>query len=247
MAFSAAGPPIAVRARPMTGGGLLTTGLAWATLLAASANSLPSHLTLGDALRLFRERGFDLIIAEAQVESAQGDLNIAGAVPNPSLGLSFGHAFTYQPDSSDPTNACSQSNATCTANTIGAALNDQSAISDSLLGKRGLRLRVAKAALAAARQSRVDAQRTLEFQVKQQYMQAVLARDQLDFALEVQRSSTQTLKLNETRYQKGAISEADVAKVEVAKLEADQAVANARSALRVAKSNLAFLLGVRGA
>jgi cobalt-zinc-cadmium efflux system outer membrane protein len=110
-----------------------------------------------------------------------------------------------------------------------------------------LRLQVARAALAAARQSRRDAQRTLEFQVKQQYTQAVLAHDQHDFALEVQASLTQTLKLNQTRYEKGAISEADVAKVETAKLESDQAVANARQALRIAKANLAFLLGVRGA
>jgi cobalt-zinc-cadmium efflux system outer membrane protein len=232
----------------MLGVGLSAIPFLLATATADPAQvSIPSHVALTDALRIFRERGFDLIIAEAQVESAEGDLKVAGAVPNPSVGFNFGHVFTYQPDSSDPNNACSQSNATCTANTIGIDLNDQNAISQSLFGKRGLRMRVARAALAAAKNSRADAQRTLEFQLKQQYMQAVLAHDQLDFALEVQKSSEQTLKLNQTRYDKGAISEADVDKVEVAKLEADQAVANARSALRVAKANLAFLLGARGA
>jgi cobalt-zinc-cadmium efflux system outer membrane protein len=211
-----------------------------------TGTSLPAQLSLADALRLFHERGFDLLLAEAQIESAQGDLGIAGAIPNPSLGVNFGHAFTYQPDSSDPSNACSQSNATCTANTIGFDLNDQNAISESLSGKRGLRQRVARAALAAARLGRADAERTLTFQVKQQYMQAVLSRAQLTFALEVQSSAAFTLKLNQTRYDKGAISEADVAKVEVSKLEADQAVATARQALLTAKANLAFLLGTRG-
>jgi cobalt-zinc-cadmium efflux system outer membrane protein len=231
----------------MVGGALFASSFLWAMVVVPTNEvPLPSHVTLADALRIFRERGFDLIIAEAQVDSAEGDVKVAGAVPNPSVGVSFGHAFTYQPESSDPSNSCSNSNASCTSNTIGLDLSDQAAISDTLSGKRGLRLRVAKAALVAARQSRVDAQRTLEFQVKQQYLQAVLARDQLDFQLEVQKSYEQTLKLTQTRFDKGAISEADVAKVEVAKLEADQSAANARSALRVARANLAFLIGVRG-
>jgi cobalt-zinc-cadmium efflux system outer membrane protein len=114
-------------------------------------------------------------------------------------------------------------------------------------GKRGLRLKVARAALEAAHQGRADAQRTLEFQVKQQYIQAVLARDVLDFSLEVQKSTTKTFELGQLRYEKGAISEADEAKIEAAKLEADQTVATARQGLEVAKLGLAFLLGVRGA
>jgi cobalt-zinc-cadmium efflux system outer membrane protein len=167
---------------------------------------------------------------------------VAGAIPNPALGLSYSHTFTYQPNDT----SCAQSNATCSVDGFAINLSDQAALFDSLTGKRGLRLRVARTALDAARHGRADAQRTLEFQLKQQYIQAVLARDQLDFALEVQTSTTQTLRLNETRYEKGAISEADVAKVETAKLEADQAVSTARQALLAARLGLAFLLGVRG-
>jgi cobalt-zinc-cadmium efflux system outer membrane protein len=204
--------------------------------------TLPAHLGLDDAVQIFRQHGFGLLVAEAAVTSAEGDVRVAGAIPNPSLGPSFAHAFTYNPN--DP--SCVQSNATCSANIYSIDLSDQAALSTVLSGKRGLRLKVAKAALAAARQSRVDAQRTLEFQVKQQYIQAVLARNELDFAIEVQASSAQTLQLNQTRYEKGAISEVDVAKVEVAKLEADQAAAAARQALEVAKANLGFLIGVRG-
>jgi cobalt-zinc-cadmium efflux system outer membrane protein len=213
-------------------------------LLAAeigSQTTLPRRLTLDDALRIFRAHGLDLVIAEASVTASEGDVTAAGAVPNPSLGLSFSHTFTYHPN--DP--SCAQSMATCSANGLGVDLNDQNAIEDTLSGKRGLRLRVARAALQAVRQGRADIGRTLEFQVKQQYIQAVLAQDQLDFAREVQKSMTTTLELTRVRYDKGAISEADEAKVETAKLEADQVVsANAR-ALEVAKIGLAYLLGVR--
>lgn len=228
--------------------GLLVMLLVLGTWQGARAQSvppspdLPAVLTLEDALQIFHAHGLDLIIAEAAVNSAEGDVRVAGAVPNPVLGPSRSHAFTYEPN--DP--SCAENHATCSVNGFGVDLNDQAALFDTLSGKRGLRLRVARAALAAARQSRVDAERNLDFLVKQQYIEATLARASLDFAIEVQESATKTFDLNHVRYQKGAISEADEARVEAAKLEADQAVATARQALEVAKLGLAVLLGVRG-
>jgi len=210
---------------------------------AALSPVLPPVVSLDDALRIFHGHGLDLLLAEATVEGAEGDLRAAGAIPNPVLGLSGNHTFTYQPGTAAD---CAAGGATCSVNGFGIDLGDQAALSDSLSGKRGLRMRVARAALAASRQGRLDAVRTLEFQVKQQYIQATLAQDQLDFALEVARGSTRIFDLTHIRYQKGAISEADEARVEAAKLEADQAVSTARQALEAAKLGLAFLLGVRG-
>jgi outer membrane protein, heavy metal efflux system len=207
---------------------------------------LPEKLLLDDALRIFRERGFDLILAEAAVESADADVRTSGAVINPQFGVTYSHVFTYNPHTSDPNSSCSASNANCTTNGFALDLNDRAAIADVLSGKRGLRLKVARAALWAARQARADAQRTLELSLKQEYIAAVLARDVLDFSLEVQKSTEKTFELGKLRYEKGAISEADEAKIEAAKLEADQAVATARQALEVAKLGVAFLLGVRG-
>jgi cobalt-zinc-cadmium efflux system outer membrane protein len=155
----------------------------------------------------------------------------------------YSHAFNYDPLIVCPPSAGGQ----CSADTHTITASDNAALEDSLSGKRYLRLKVARAALAAARQTRADAQRTLEFQVKQTYMQAVLARDVLDFALEVQKSNSQTLDKVRLRFEKGAISEADEAKIETAKLESDQAVDAATQVLRLAKVSLAFLLGVRGA
>jgi cobalt-zinc-cadmium efflux system outer membrane protein len=200
--------------------------------------TLPDSLTMEDAVRIFRQRGLDLLIADAAVTSAEGDLKIAGAVPNPNW--SVAPSYTFFPPTNSQTN---QSNPNWG---ITVGLGDSNAIEDSLSGKRWLRLKVARAALAAARMSRADAQRTLELGVKSQYLQAVLARDSLDFALLVQNGMNQVFQLNQTRYNAGAISEADLAKVETAKLEADQAVDAALQALRAAKVQLAFLLGVRG-
>ncbi len=199
------------------------------------ATTLPEMLTLDDALKIFRARGLDLLIADAAVQSAEGDTKIAGAIPNPSISVGWLHAF-FNTGASMFTGA----------DGVSLGLGDSAAIENSLSGKRGLKLAVADSALKVARLSRSDAQRTLEFQVKQVYIQAVLARDALDFALEIQKSNDQTFNLNQLRFQKGAISEADEAKVEATKLESDQAVDSATQALRVAKVSLAFLLGVRG-
>jgi outer membrane protein, heavy metal efflux system len=55
------------------------------------------------------------------------------------------------------------------------------------------------------------------------------------------------LDLMQARNNAGAVSDADVLRVKTAKLEADQAVDQARQNERVAKVSLAFLLGVRSA
>jgi cobalt-zinc-cadmium efflux system outer membrane protein len=208
---------------------------------------LPQALTLDDALRIFRQRGLDLLIAEAAVQSAEGDVRIAHQVYNPNLAYTYSHIFNYDPAivcPPDPTNPAGA--AACSAEVHALTLGDNAALVDVLSGKRGLRIAVAEAALKAAKMARADAQRTLEFQVKEAYLNAVLARDNLDFALEVQKGATQTYDLMHLRYQAGAISEADEAKVETAKLEADQAIDSGAQALRVAKLGIAFLLGVRG-
>ncbi|MCU1279463.1 MAG: Heavy metal efflux outer membrane protein, CzcC family, partial [bacterium] len=199
---------------------------------------LPDPLTLDSALDLFRKRGLDLLISDAAVASAEGDIRIAGAVPNPNWSLFGSYSFTYDANASNSSLESPWG--------VTAGLGDSNALVDSLSGKRWLRLKVARAALAAARMSRADAQRSLELAVKTAYITAVQARDNLDFALQVQQGGNQIFQLNQTRYNAGAISEADLAKVETMKLEADQAVDASGQALRAAKVQLAFLLGVRG-
>src|SRR6266853_2064978 len=118
--------------------------LALAFLLAAAAEpGLPPVLTLPEALRLFRERSFDLLLADAQVAAARGDQAAAGAVPNPALSGSVGRSFGY-----DAT-ACPG----CSALSLGAGISDQAAVSELLSGKRGLRVDAARAAAEAARLS----------------------------------------------------------------------------------------------
>ncbi len=206
---------------------------------------LPAQLTLDQSVQLLRNRSLDLLIAEASVRSAEGDVGIAGAVPNPALSLGYGRIFNYDPTNNPnakPPVICSG----CDNNQYTVGVSDQAAIEDSVSGKRDLRLQVANRALAAARLTRVDALRTLEFQVKSAYTQVVQAQRALSFSKDVQATNQRTLELFQTRLRSGAINEGDLARVETQKLEADQAVDSALESLRQARVGLAFLLGVRG-
>ena len=195
---------------------------------------LPARLTLADALRILRERGLDLLIADAAIASAEGDVTVAGAIQNPNVsgGLyrSFFSGHLYESH-------------------LGwfVGVGDSNAIEDVLAGKRGLRQEVARQALAAARLSRADAQRTLELAVAQLYTQVAAAEAAVTFSREVQKSTAKSDDLTKVRFHAGAISEAEAGKIHITKLEADQAVATALQGMAQAKAALAFVLGVRGA
>jgi cobalt-zinc-cadmium efflux system outer membrane protein len=206
---------------------------------------LPQLLTFDDALRIFHTRGLDLLIAEAAVRNAEGAVKVAGAVPNPVVTGSVGNAFTYSTSSASLSN-CRQSGAECSPWIFNVGISDQAGLEDALSGKRDLRLKVARNALAAAKMSRVDAERTIAFQVKSAYVQVAQAVLAYKFAKEVADTNAKTLDLFQTRFRSGAINEGDLARIETQKLESDQALDQASYALREMRVALAFLIGVRG-
>jgi cobalt-zinc-cadmium efflux system outer membrane protein len=219
-------------------------GHAGAEIVPAAAE-LPQLLTFDDALRIWRAHGLDLLLAEAAVKNAEGGVLVAGAIQNPVATATVANAFTYQWTKSSDFD-CNHFGAVCTPWGYSFGLNDSAAIEDALSGKRDLRLKVARNAYAAAKMSRADATRTIGLQVKSAYIQVAQAQLALRFAKDVATSQVTTLKKFQDRYKAGAISEGDLERIEVTKLEADQAVNSAESTLRQARAALAFLLGVRG-
>ena len=196
---------------------------------------VPAELTLSAALALYRSAGLDLLLADAAVDSAAADLRSAHAVANPSLGFTGGKSFVCE-------GPCRWSGPPLWA----FALGDQGALMDWVVGKRGLRIEVAEAGLRSARALRVDTERATGSALKQQFVVTLVAQEAVRFARETGTAATDQLKLTQRRYQSGAISEADLARVQTAKLEVDQAITQAEINLVQAKASLAFLLGVRG-
>jgi cobalt-zinc-cadmium efflux system outer membrane protein len=208
---------------------------------------LPLTLSLDQSVQILKSRSLDLLIAEAAVRNAEGDVGVAGFVPNPSLNVGYGRTLGgYPTDGTCPNPGSGPVVTGCSPDQWTVGINDNAAIEDSIVGKRDLRLRVANRALAAAKMSRNDALRTIEFQVKSAYAQVVQAQRGVAFAKEVQATNVKTLELFQTRMKSGAINEGDLARIETQKLEADQAVDAALESVRQARVALAFLLGVRG-
>ncbi len=205
-----------------------------------AAPQLPAKLTLVQAIDILHKHGLDLLIAEAAIQGAEGEVTTANAIPNPALSVNYGpYAFYYS--------CTNMTGCTRPPSSISVELSDQAAIEDTLSGKRRLRGEVASAALQAARLSRTDADRTLVFQVKAQFEQVLLAQAALRFAQDT--ADANTLMLDKAQKQRDAdkIQRPDLLRVKVAKLESDQAVDQARQGLRKTRAQLAFLLGVRTA
>jgi len=224
---------------------------------------LPQTVSLDDALKIFRARGFGLLIADASVVSAEGAERAASYVPNPQLGLGYGRVLNYNtttPGSAAvpitnvngaATNLVLPATAGvtcsgCSANQYTISLSDQAAIEDSIVGKRHLRVKVAHAALEAAKLSRADAERTLSLQLKSAYFQVVQAEAAYEFTKDVEQAASHELDLNKERLAAGKINDGDFERIRQTALEAQQAVDTSFQTLRQNKVALAFLLGVRG-
>jgi cobalt-zinc-cadmium efflux system outer membrane protein len=197
---------------------------------------IPSPLSLDEALRLLRTRGLDMLVAEASVRTAEGNLQSAAALANPQVSITSGPMLNYSASGAGCT-GCSQA-------VINWSVGDNAAIVGAIAGKRNLGVAAARAALAAARLSRADALRKLELQVKQQYAQVVLQAETLDLDRDIQKSLGATLQVSRLRYPR-VLDEGGLSRIEVQKLEGDQAVTSDVQTLRQAKTVLAFLLGVR--
>jgi outer membrane protein, heavy metal efflux system len=210
------------------------------------AADLPQMIRLDDALKVFRARGFGILLAEASVVSAEGVERAAAFVPNPQLNVGYGRVFNYPTNGTCPGSIPAMPILGCSPDSWTVGLSDNAAIEDSLSGKRNLRVKVARSALAAAKLSRKDAERTLTFQVKSAYFQVVQARAAYEFAKDVLQASQHELDLNQERLTSGKINDGDFERIRQTTLEAMQGVDTASQNLRQTKVALGFFLGVRG-
>jgi cobalt-zinc-cadmium efflux system outer membrane protein len=201
--------------------------------------SIPERLTLPQAEDIFLSRGLDLLIAQYGAEGVEGDLRAAGAHPNP--GIDFG--VLYTPSLKRDVIYSGINTSSLWGFTIG--VNDNAAIMDQLSGKRSLRIDATSKALAAARFNVADVKRLELSQLRQAYTAAVMARLNVDAARDSFDTFDKQLKLNQKRYDEGAINGLDLSRVIQAQLEAIQALDQAESGQKQAMATLMFLLGVR--
>lgn len=198
----------------------------------------PQVMTLDAVLAVFRAQGFDLMMAEGEVLGSRGDARAAGAWANPLVMGSVSHAGRPYRESACPPGQCSATGFTFN-------VTDQAGIVDVATGKHHLRAKAARLAADAAQYGLSDARRQLEAAVKTQFLAVALDQAEVEFSEVTLRSYDEGLGLFKDRYEAGDISEADLTRVEVEELEAQQRRDAARAALEDDRATLAMLMGYR--
>ncbi|HET9365989.1 MAG TPA: TolC family protein [Candidatus Angelobacter sp.] len=109
--------------------------------------------------------------------------------------------------------------------------------------KRQNRLRAARDQTAVTTAQVADTERTLVFNVAQQFINVLLANSTLQFAQEDLNSFQQTVNISEQRYRAGDISEGDYLKIKLQLLQFQTDVSSARVAKAQALGSLRQLIG----
>jgi len=109
--------------------------------------------------------------------------------------------------------------------------------------KRQRRLQAARDATAVTRAQVADAERTLAFNVGQQFVSVLLAESTLQFALQDLKSFQQTVDIAAAQYKAGYIGEGDYLKIELQLLQFQTDVSSARLAKVQALVGLRQFLG----
>jgi cobalt-zinc-cadmium efflux system outer membrane protein len=109
--------------------------------------------------------------------------------------------------------------------------------------KRQHRLQAAQDTTSVTRAQVTDAERTLAFNVGQQFISVLLAESSLRFALQDLQSFQQTVDIGQAQYKAGYISEGDYLKIKLQLLQFQTDVSSARLARVQALVDLRTLLG----
>ncbi len=109
--------------------------------------------------------------------------------------------------------------------------------------KRQSRLQAARDQTAVTRAQVTDAERTLAFNVGQQFVSVLLAESTLQLALEDLKSFQTTVDISESQFKAGAISEGDYLKIRLQFLQFQTDVSSARLAKAQALIGLREMLG----
>jgi outer membrane protein, heavy metal efflux system len=217
--------------------------LAWASLVGALilpgtvARAAPPqtgasvHLTLDEAIHLAVEHNPALKAAQTQIEQSQADEITASIRPNP--------VFTYDDLFVPivPSQFTGSNINNITEFDAGASFTWERG------HKRQARIRAARDQTTVTRSVVQDQARTLSYNVAQQFVAALLAQSQLQFARQDLKSFHQTLETSESQYKAGAISEGDLLKIKLQMLQFQTDVSSARLALVQALASLRELVG----
>ncbi len=197
----------------------------------AAAQGSP-RVTLDEAIDLALAHSHTLKAARTQIDQNKAQEVTAALRPNPSLNWDALFVPLFSPSD-------------LTSETLNSLTEFDVGVSYLIERgkKRQRRIDAAKDATAVTRDQVNDNERTLVFNVAQQFIQAQLAESTLDFAQKDLDSFQQTARIGEEQYKVGDISEGDLLKIKLQMLQFQTDVSSAQVAKAQALAMLRQLLG----
>jgi cobalt-zinc-cadmium efflux system outer membrane protein len=211
---------------------LLLTALACLAPGVARAQAPPAvKVDLDQAIQLALQHNHSLLAARTGILQSQAEEITAAIRPNP--------VFTYDdlfiPITPNDFNSTTLNQVT--------EFDLSAAFTWERGHKRDARIEAAKDTTTVTRSQVFDNERTLTFNVAQQFVNALLAKSTLDFARQDLDSFQKTVDISESEYKAGAISEGDYLKIKLQLLQFQTDVSSAQLALVQAMAGLRQFLG----
>ena len=204
--------------------------LAFMFLSGLSMGQAATQITLDQAIDLAMKNSPTIRAARTQIDQNKAQETTANLRPNPVLSWDTQFLPFFTPSGFDNL--------------------DQTGQFDVGIGylfergrKRQARLKAAQDQTSVTGATVADNERTLRFNVAQQFVNALLAKSNLEFAVQDLNTFSQTVKINEDRYKAGDISKNDFLKIKIQLLQNETAVATAQLAKAQALITLRELIG----
>lgn len=194
-------------------------------------SATPVILDLDQAIQLALAHNHALKAAQSQIPQSQAEEITAAIRPNPV----FTYDDLYIPLSPSELNSTNLDN--LTEFDVGAAFTWERG------HKRAARIEAAKDQTTVTRSQVYDNERTLTFNVAQQFVNLLLAKSTLDFARQDLDSFQKTVDISSAQYKAGGMSESDYLKIHLQLLQFQQDVSSAELSQVQAQAGLRQLLG----
>ena len=201
-------------------------------LTGAGIGQAPTRITLDEAVSLALAKNPSLQAQRSLILQNEAQEITANLRPNPTLGADSQFIPFFSPQNFSGDNL------------------DQLQQFDIGIGylferghKRQRRLQAARDQTAVTKAQVADAERTLAFNVGQEFVNVLLAESTLDFALQDLKGFQQTVDISETQYKAGYISEGDYLKIKLQLLQFQTDVSSAQLAKVQALAALRQSLG----
>ena len=226
-------PPKGRSAMPFSAGIRRLLVISAAVLLQGSAVAQgPTSVSLDQAIDLALAHNHALKATRTQIQQNEAQEITANLRPNPTFGADTQFVPFFSPQNFSGTNVDQV---------------QQFDVGLSYLFERGhkrqRRLKAAKDATAVTRAQVADAERTVAFNVGQQFISVLLAESSLQLALEDLKAFQQTVDISEEQLKAGYIGEGDYLKIKLQLLQFQTDVSSAKLAKVQALVGLRELLG----